>query len=67
MTRRDSPPNPALWIGASSSITVARARSDAAQRQAQLAARAYADHIRELAITGNEALTIVTAALPPNH
>ena len=66
MTRRESPPSP-LWIGASPSITVARAREDAAQRQAQLAARAYADHIRQLGITGNEALTIVTAALPSNH
>jgi len=54
-----------LWIGASSSITVDRARADAASRQSQLAARA--DHIRQLGITGNEALTIMTAALPSNH
>ena len=39
------------------------AQGDAAQRQAQEAARAYADRIQKLGLTRDEALAYVTAAL----
>jgi DNA-binding transcriptional regulator YhcF (GntR family) len=39
------------------------AQGDAAQKQAQEAARAYADRIRKLGISRSEALTYVTGAL----
>jgi DNA-binding transcriptional regulator YhcF (GntR family) len=42
-----------------------RAQGDAAERQAQEAARAYADRIRKLGIPAEQALGYVTAALRP--